>query len=110
MAAEYKAMKELRWHDYLEQERAIPRAVLLSVRFKGCIRVDARANAIFPHFDEKGLCGFEKRNRAFKGFADLGEKGLWMSNVFPEDRCLVVGETTRFSSTSSRDSCLVPFC
>jgi len=86
-------MKELRWHEYLEQERKLPRSVLLSPRFKGRIRVDARANAIFPHEDEAGLCGFEKRNRKFKGFADLGEKGLWTSNGFSEDRRLVVGES-----------------
>jgi hypothetical protein len=30
VAAEYKAMKELRWHEYLEQERRLPRSVLLS--------------------------------------------------------------------------------
>jgi hypothetical protein len=56
--------------------------------------VDARANAIFLHEDEAGLCGFEKRNRNFKGFADLGEKGLWTSNAFPEDRHLVIGESS----------------
>ena len=39
------------------------------------------------------LCGFEKRNRNFKGFGDLGEKGLWTSNGFPEDRRLVIGES-----------------
>ena len=93
VTTEFKAMKELRWHDYLEQDRAIPRPVLLSPRFQGCIRVDARANAIFPHFDDEGLCGFERRNRGFKAFADRGEKGLWLSNVFPEDRGLVVGES-----------------
>jgi Toprim-like/Protein of unknown function (DUF3991) len=93
VAAEYKAMKELRWHDYLEQERKLPRSVLLAARFRGRIRVDARSNAIFPHEDEAGLCGFEKRNRNFKGFGDLGEKGLWTSNAFPEDRCLVIGES-----------------
>jgi hypothetical protein len=30
VAAEYKAMKELRWHEYLEQERRLPQSVLLS--------------------------------------------------------------------------------
>ena len=39
------------------------------------------------------LCGFEKRNRTFKGFAAEGEKGLWLSNQFSEDRRLVVGES-----------------
>jgi Toprim-like len=47
----------------------------------------------FPHEDEAGLCGFEKRNRNFKGFADLGEKGFWTSNAFPEDCRLVLGES-----------------
>jgi hypothetical protein len=93
VVTEYKAMRELRWHDYLEQERRLPRSVLLSPRFRGRIRVDARANVIFPHEDEDGLCGFEKRNRKFKGFADMGEKGLWMSNTFPADGRLVVGES-----------------
>ena len=79
---EYARMKDLRWHDYLEQERCIPRSVLVSSRFKGGIRVDSRANAIFPHHNLGGLCGFEKRNRGFKGFADLGEKGLWQSIAF----------------------------
>ena len=60
---------------------------------RNSIRVDARANAIFPHEDEAGLCGFEKRNRNFKGFGDLGEKGLWTSNAFLEDRRLVIGES-----------------
>jgi hypothetical protein len=93
VAAEYKTMSDLRWHYYLEQDRKLPRPVLLSPRFRGRIRVDARANAIFPHEDEEGLCGFEKRNKTFKGFADLGEKGLWLSNAFPEDRRLVVAES-----------------
>jgi hypothetical protein len=91
-------MKPLLWHDYLTQARKIPREVLISHRFTGRIRVDVRANAIFPHFDgpasiSDNLCGFEKRNWGFKGFADLGEKGLWMSNDFPEDRRLVFSES-----------------
>ena len=74
VAAEYKPMKELRWHEYLEQERKLPRSVLLSARFRSRIRVDARANAIFPHEDEAGLCGFEKRNRNFKALGILGKR------------------------------------
>ena len=93
VAVEYGTMRNLLWHDYLEQDRKLPRTVLLSPRFRGRIRVDARANAIFPHEDEEGLCGFERRNKTFKGFADLGEKGLWLSNMFSEDRRLVVAES-----------------
>lgn len=91
--AEYAAMKNLHWHDYLEKERCLPRLVLRGPRFKGCIRVDARSNAIFPHYDGKALCGFEKRNRDFKAFASEGEKGLWLSNQLPGDRRLVIGES-----------------
>jgi hypothetical protein len=86
-------MQRLRWHGWLEVERKIPRSVLLAPRFEGCLLVDARANAIFTHHDEFGVCGFEKRNRNFKGFAPLGKKGLWMSAKLLCDRCLVVGES-----------------
>jgi Protein of unknown function (DUF3991)/Toprim-like len=88
----WEVAKDLRWHDYLEQDRSLPRRLLLAPRFKG-LRVDARGNALFPHFDEEGLCGFEKRNRSFKGFADLGEKGLWTSACAPGDQSLVIGES-----------------
>jgi hypothetical protein len=91
--AEFAAMKDIRWHDYLEKDRALPRHVLTSGRFKGRVRVDARSNAIFPHFDNGALCGFEKRNRTFKGFSTDGEKGLWLSNQLPEDNRLVIGES-----------------
>ncbi len=89
----WRAMKNLRWHDYLEQERGLRRDILTSQRFRGRIQVDARANAIFPHYDDEGLCGFEKRNRNFKGFAEFGEKGLWVSNQTPDDQALVIGES-----------------
>ena len=90
---EYQSMKALRWHDWLEKERCLPRTLLHSRRFRDCLRVDARANVIFPHEDEFGVCGFERRNRNFKGFASLGKKGLWSSAKFEGDRCLVVGES-----------------
>lgn len=94
VASEYASMKDLVWHDYLENERKLPRALLTSPRFKGSIRVDKRGNAIFPHFDEDGICGFEKRNRTFKGFADLGQKALWRSVGLAGDSRLVIGEGT----------------
>jgi Toprim-like/Protein of unknown function (DUF3991) len=90
--AAWDAAKDLRWHDYLERERALPRRLLLSPRFRG-LRVDARSNVLFAHYDDQGLCGFEKRNRTYKGFADLGEKGLWVSACAAEDGALVIGES-----------------
>ena len=90
--SKYAAAKPLVWHDYLEKERLLPRAVLTGKRFQGQIRVDARANPIFPHRDQEGICGYEVRNKNFKGFAKLGQKGLWASNDFAGDRILVFSE------------------
>jgi hypothetical protein len=80
-------------HPYLVNERALPASLLESPRFAGTIRVDARGNAIFPHYDEHGLCGYEIKNHDFTGFSTGGEKGLWSSNDFPDDRCIMFGES-----------------
>jgi hypothetical protein len=80
-------------HPYLEQERGIPAAVLGSPRFAGKIYMDARHNAVFPHYDRDGLCGYEIKNRNFTGFAKGGEKGLWFSAVRKGDTHLVIAES-----------------
>ena len=79
-------------HRYLEEERGIPRAVLDDPRFAGRIYTDRFHNAIFPHRDRNGVCGFEVRNYHFKGYAKGGQKGLWFSNALPEDTTLIVCE------------------
>jgi hypothetical protein len=79
-------------HRYLEEERGIPRAVLEDPRFEGRIYTDRFNNAIFPHRDRNGICGFEIRNYNFKGFSKGGEKGLWYSNAFPQDTTLIICE------------------
>jgi hypothetical protein len=90
---EYRRMQEARRHPYLERERRIPADLLGSWRFAGRIRIDARRNAVFAHFDEGGLCGYELKNRNFTGFAKGGEKGLWTSNRREDDHRLVFAET-----------------
>jgi len=72
-------MKPLVTHRYLEEERAISRELLANPRFAGCVLVDARSNAIFPHADKDGRCGYEIKNQGFTGFAPGGEKGIWIS-------------------------------
>ena len=79
-------------HAYLEQARAIPASVLRDPRFAGKIRRDARHNAIFPHVNADGLCGFEKKNTGFTGFASGGEKGLWASAANSQDTTLIITE------------------
>ena len=73
---QYRRMANAQWYPYLEQQRCLPAAVLLSPRFRGRMRIDSRGNTVFPHFDGAGLCGYEVKNRGFTGFAAGGQKGL----------------------------------
>src|SRR5438128_2593031 len=80
-------------HPYLENHRSLPAHVLSSPRFAGRVRIDRRGNAVFPHFDAAGLCGYEIKNYGFTGFAAGGQKGLWFSHAQPDDRRLVLAES-----------------
>ena len=80
-------------HAYLEQTRRISPALLASPRFLGSVLTDARHNAVFPHCDDQGICGFELKNRNYTGFAKGGEKGLWMCNIGERDNRLVICES-----------------
>jgi hypothetical protein len=92
--ARYEAMKPIEGgHPYLENERRIPADVFCNSRFVGRIRTDSHQNAIFPHWNQDGLCGYEIKNRNFTGFAPGGEKGLWGSRISPDDTTLVIAET-----------------
>ena len=74
--------------------RGIGPDVLILPRFAGRVRVDRRNNALFPHYDHDGLCGFEIKNKDFTGFASGGVKGLWFSQSLSTDRQLVLVEST----------------
>jgi hypothetical protein len=89
----YRRMANALRYPYLERERCVPAAVLLSPRFEGRIRIDSRGNTVFPHFDAAGLCGYEIKNRGFTGFAAGGQKGLWFSHTRSEDARLVLAES-----------------
>jgi hypothetical protein len=80
-------------HPYLEQERKLPARLLEHSRFLGRIRIDDRGNAVFPHFDGQGVCGYEIKNHGFTGFARGGSKGLWLSQTEPDDTRLVCCES-----------------
>lgn len=86
-------MQPLSRHPYLETERAIPQAILTAPRFDGRLLVDDRGNAVFPHTDREGPCGYEVKNHRFTGFARGGEKALWMSRVRRSDSALVLAES-----------------
>ncbi len=92
--SKYARMQHITRHRYLEEERCIPAAILQNPRFAGKMKVDIRNNAIFPHYDRDGLCGYEIKNRNFTGFAKGGDKGLWFSAARKGDTCLVIAEST----------------
>jgi hypothetical protein len=89
----YRRMASAQQFLYLEHERCVPVAVLLSPRFAGRMRIDSLGNTVFPHFDAAGLCGYEIKNREFTGFAAGGQKGVWISCTRPDDRRLVLAES-----------------
>ena len=92
--ARYEGMQPVEGHHpYLENARRIPAEVLANPKFSERIRTDDRHNAIFPHFNREGLCGYEIKNHGFTGFAKGGEKGLWHSRAGEGDRALVIAET-----------------
>ena len=89
----FYTMQPARRHPYLEDARGIPATLLGSPRFVGRVRIDARSNAVFPHYDGAGLSGYEMKNRNFTGFAPGGEKGLWMGHSLDGDNRLVFAES-----------------
>ena len=91
--SEYRRMSNVLRHPYLEHARRLPAGLLSSPRFAGRVRMDRRGNAVFPHFDCAGLCGYEIKNQGFTGFAAGGTKGLWFSHTGPSDRRLVLAES-----------------
>ena len=80
-------------HAYLENDRKLSASLLSSPRIAGRIKSDGRGNAIFPHFNEAGLCGYEIKNRGLTSFSRGGQKGLWLSNEEDGDRRIVIAES-----------------
>lgn len=80
-------------HPYLTIDRKIEQATQADPRFVGMVRLDVKGNAVFPHYDEAGITGYELKNRAFTGFASGGEKALWHSANFHTVTRLVVVES-----------------
>jgi len=90
---EFAKMQDAPRHPYLENERALPASLLGLERFAGRVRMDARGNAAFPHFDGDGLCGYEIKSKGFTGFSSGGTKGLWLSHENYEDNRIVFCES-----------------
>ena len=90
---ELARMTPLLSHAYLEEDRSIPAPLLRSPRFAGKIKSDRYGNAVFPHMDRDGPCGYEIKNKRFTGFSKGGDKGLWFSAARKGDTALVIAES-----------------
>jgi hypothetical protein len=94
VAREWFGAADYAGHAWLEGERTVPAALLHHDRFAGRLKVDGRTNVLFAHVNVAGqLCGFEKKNRSFTGFAAGGEKGLGVSNDLEGDTRIVYAES-----------------
>jgi hypothetical protein len=89
----YDSMRVAHSNVYLEQERCIPALALQYWRFDDTVRTDRKGNAVFPHYDIEGLCGYEMKNAGFTAFAPGGTKGLWLSKTIRNDSRLVICES-----------------
>jgi hypothetical protein len=85
-------MQAVKRHSYLES-RGIPASALQDSRLEGRILTDNRRNAVFPHWNRSGICGYELKNRNFTGFSPGGEKGLWITRAAGDYRRLVIAES-----------------
>lgn len=88
----FARMSDALEHPYLKA-RAVGKEITGHDRFLGKVKRDEYGNAVFPHYDEEGLCGYEIKNKKFTGFAKGGEKGLWVSRCFRDDENIVITES-----------------
>lgn len=93
--AAYQCFAEIDgFHPYLEEERMIPAHIITDPIFAGRIRADRYGNAIFPHYNRDGVCGYESKGpNGWTRFATGGEKGLFGSHIQTDDNKLVIAET-----------------
>jgi hypothetical protein len=90
--AAYNRTRAVTRHLYLEF-RGLPASLLSDPRFDRRIFMDQRKNAVFPHWNASGICGFELKNKGFTGFSPGGEKGLWISRTGKNYTRLVIAES-----------------
>jgi hypothetical protein len=77
---------------YLEN-RGITQETLNDPRFKNRVFTDRRGNICFPHANQHGFSGLEKKNINFTGFSSGGSKGTWKSNSLKTTELIIFCES-----------------
>lgn len=90
--ARFMQLETVTSHAYLEN-RGIDTDLLADARFNGMVKADNRGNAVFPHYDQLGLSGFELKNKNFTGFSKNGSKSVWHSTNLETAKQLVIVES-----------------
>lgn len=78
-------------HHYL-QSRGLNESLMADCFFD-TFRKDKKGNAVFPLFDDTGLCGYEYRNHELKRMGKDSIRGLWRSNNLNQVNTIVVCES-----------------
>ena len=73
--------------------RGIDSAILQRDEFAGKILAGFDDAVIFPHVDDRGLCGYEVKKTGFTSFSEKGDKALWISNPPPAVRQIIICES-----------------
>ena len=93
-----------RWnpaHPYL-LSRGLDRGTLADPRFLDTFRQDRHGNAVFPHHDRGGMCGYERRGPVTKTFGKDVKKGLWFSANLKTASTIVITESVIDALSHSR--------
>lgn len=92
-------------HPYLLRKRKLTAKTLADPRFASMVRIDARGNAVFPHFNNDGLVGYELKNTEFTGFSKNGQKAIWHSTNLASAPRLVIVESAIDAMSHSQLHC-----
>ncbi len=79
VTAYLQQFKKLTHSDYL-LSRGISNNTINSPGFFGRILSGYDDAVIFPHFNEKGVCGYEVKKAGFTSFSEYGDKTFWLSH------------------------------
>ncbi|VVT28059.1 toprim domain-containing protein [Marinobacter salarius] len=75
------------------ESRGIRQETLTALPFQGRILKGFKGALIFPHWDDKGLCGYEVKAFGFTSFSSKGFKSLWVSRIPATLNSIVVCES-----------------
>jgi DNA primase len=73
--------------------RGIRPQTLADDRFVGTVRSRANGEIAFPHHDQTGITGFERKHPRYTLFSRAGRRALWHSRLRSTDCKLVVAES-----------------